>query len=361
VAGEGIVARDPRAGRAALLPALAIYAMGAAGLAFLSPAVQPDPLLFVIDLFGGAALAGGAFFAARGALKTPLREALVAVLVISVVRAAGLGLLKLLRPDLVLTPLAPGRLALTLSVFAALGLAGSALGRLSGGVAVFANETAAVFRSSSTYFTLAAFSALAGVINLGGVPSSLGDVLARTGTLMLFGAPMFALRYAAVLEGRAPDPYHGAPVHSGGILVARYFASLLPGLTLLAATLPVPLALAGAGRVGLGPLVTGYLGLALLTAAATAVGFFAAAVSPNPVVAAGTVVALALLCFALGGQVGGMEPGTARTTLEWLAATQPLGTFARGVIEARHVAYYAGLAAVALLWTRRWAEGRRWR
>lgn len=360
MARSALLPRDPDAARAALLPALGVIALGAAGLAFLSPSAQPDPIVWVVDLFAGSCLAGGAFFAARRSVPFPLREVLLAAIVVGLVRAGGLGLLKLLRPDLPLTPISLQSLGLTMGFFAVLATGAAVLGRFAGAIAVFANETAAIFRSSSTYFTLAGFSALSGVLSLGGAPATLPAVLERIGTLMLFGAPMFALRYAAVLEGRSPDPYHGAPVHAGAILIARYFASLLPALALLAATLPVPLALAGAGRAGLGPLVTGYFGLALLTAAATAVGFFAAAVSPNPLAAAGTVVALALVCFGVSGQVAEVPPGPARAALEWLAATSPLGTFARGVIEARAVAYYVGLAAVALLWTRRWAEGRRW-
>ena len=355
-----VVGRDPAVARTGFLPPFAIYLLSAVCIGFLSPRTQIDPVLLIVDIFASLALLGGCFFGSRRAARLPLRAVLVAAVGLMIIRVVGLGLLKLLRPDLPLAPLSQGALAVTAGVFLLLAVVGAIAGRFSGTMAVFANETTATFRSRSTYYILAAFSGLAGISTIGLRADTLSDVMARLGPLMLFGAPMFALRYASVLQGQTSDPYHGAPVRAGAVLIGRYAATLLPALVLLAAALPAPLAMASSGDIGLIPLATAFLGLALLTAAATAAGFFAAAVSSSPVAAAGAIVAGAFLCTTLAGHAELMDVGWARRAVEWLSATDPLRSFGRGVIELRFVAYYVGVAIVALFWTRRWAEARRW-
>ncbi len=116
----------------------------------------------------------------------------------------------------------------------------------------------------------------------------------------------------------------------------------------------------------LGPVVTSYLGTALLGAAWIAIGLLASALSRNQIVAF-VLGFVALLCSYAVGQLEALVrvdpswfPGL-RDTLRFVSFPLAYGGFPRGVIDTRAVIYFLSVAGLGLFLAVRVLEQERWR
>lgn len=151
-----------------------------------------------------------------------------------------------------------------------------------------------------------------------------------------------------------------APVRKLEIVLGKFLASYGLLLGILVLTLYYPLLLFVFGDPDLGPIVTSYVGLALLGAAAMAAGLFASSLTSNQLVAA--VLAGGIL-FALWflGAAGRFLPETAGAVLTSVSLSGHFPPFLRGVIDLRDVVYYLSVAALFLFLAVETIENGRWR
>lgn len=154
-----------------------------------------------------------------------------------------------------------------------------------------------------------------------------------------------------------------APVGELEVVLAKFLAGLAYYLSIW---LPSLLYLAIAKSYGaipdVGPIATSYLGVALLGALFTAAGLFASSLTQTQVLAAvlATVFNLLLLLVPLLSTFVGVE-AIERFFVE-LAIVRHFGdSFAKGLVDSAHVAFYAVLSGVFLFWTVRSVEAQRWR
>lgn len=150
------------------------------------------------------------------------------------------------------------------------------------------------------------------------------------------------------------------PVRDAAVILGKYLSALTVLLGMLALTLYFPVMLLVFGDPDIGPLVTSYVGLVLLGAAAMAVGLFASSVTANQLVAAvlsgGVLAALWFL-----GSVAEVVPGAAGELLGYLSLSTHFPGFARGILDTQAVVYYLSLAALFLFLAVRSMESDRWR
>ncbi|MBM4279709.1 MAG: hypothetical protein FJ137_02745 [Deltaproteobacteria bacterium] len=157
-----------------------------------------------------------------------------------------------------------------------------------------------------------------------------------------------------VLLESAPVPEH--IVVLGKFLGAWSFLLLL---LLLSGYLPALVVVNG--KVTVGHVLAGYLGLALLGAACIGIGAFASSLAKNQILAAvlaGAIIVALLLSWTLARKIEG-PVGDVVGFLDLF--DQHYRTFSRGTVKLGSVAYYAALTYGALLSTTAVLAARRWR
>jgi ABC-2 type transport system permease protein len=150
------------------------------------------------------------------------------------------------------------------------------------------------------------------------------------------------------------------PVRDGAVLLGKYGAALVMVAVMLGLTLVYPVMLGRFHPVDPGPVLAGYLGLFLLSAAFAACGLWASSLTDSQIVA-GLVSFGTLTLF-------WMLTWNQAAASDWIIAVlMPVSlfdrfhTFARGAIDARDVVFLAAFAAFFLFLTLLSLESRRWR
>lgn len=155
------------------------------------------------------------------------------------------------------------------------------------------------------------------------------------------------------------------PVGDLAIVLGKFLAALLVLAVMLLVTTTHPVALSRIHALDWGPVVAGYTGLLLLTAACVACGLFVSALTDSQLVAAAATYGVLLLFWVLTWNEAALGDG-------WLGWLAPLSlfdrtaVFAEGGIDTRDVAYFvlftlAFLGATLLvLESRRRRGSRRW-
>jgi ABC-2 type transport system permease protein len=151
-----------------------------------------------------------------------------------------------------------------------------------------------------------------------------------------------------------------APVSASALVVGKWLAGWTLTLVPLALTLWFPLALVAVGAPDVAPLLTGYLGLALVAATFTAVGLLASALTRSPLLAAVLGFVL-LLGSALCGLFAASAPPGLAGLLAWLSILLHFDALGAGVIATPHLAFFALATGTLLFLTAEIVDSRRWR
>lgn len=156
------------------------------------------------------------------------------------------------------------------------------------------------------------------------------------------------------------------PVRDADVVLGKFLGALGLVLVLVAATAVYPIGMFkwpwNLGPLDPGPVLSGYLGLVLFSAAATAVGLLVSSFAESQAVAFFiTFFVLAALWFFdnfaqwLGGS-GGVLP----SVLQYISFQTRLSGFWRGLIDARDVVFFLSVTVLSVLVAFRALERRRW-
>jgi ABC-2 type transport system permease protein len=156
-----------------------------------------------------------------------------------------------------------------------------------------------------------------------------------------------------------------APIRDWELIIGKWLGAFFLMLTVILVTLVYPLMLNRLISPGIdqGPLVTGYLGLILLSASMVAVGVFISSLFSNQIAAfVATLGGLVFLWWVLNpiAQVA----GSAGKSAEFITFLDYSGhfynTLLRGVIDLKDVVFYLSVTALALFFSTISIEIRRW-
>jgi len=213
-------------------------------------------------------------------------------------------------------------------------------------LAIAARDLRASYVSAFGLGCSAGFAALAGVLlvidlrsNQARLDSWFGFLFVALGLL----AALLTMR-ALAEEDRAGslELLLTGPVRAWEVVVGKLLGVAGALAVAVATTLVCPLLVASMGNPDAGPIVTGYIGVALVGLAFIAVGLAVSSSTANPIVAAaGTVAALAALW--LGGVIGGGLTGRPKVVLEYLSPSSHVTGFMRGTVSLVDVTYFASL------------------
>ena len=202
-------------------------------------------------------------------------------------------------------------------------------------------ELSSYFRQPAGWIIVALYLFLAGLVFATGIlvpgrVASLRDFFALSGWLLLPVAPAISMRLLAEeLRSGTIENLLTAPLTSAAIVVGKYVGACLFLLAMLAPTLVYAIVLRSFSSPlpDFGPMVAGYLCLALLGVLYLAIGIFASTLTPAPL----------------------------RPLLGSIWLTSRVLDFSRGVIDTAHVVFFVSVSAWFVFLAVVSLEVRRWR
>lgn len=192
-------------------------------------------------------------------------------------------------------------------------------------------------------------------------------VLAPLATLMLLAIPALTTRLLAEeMRLGTIELLLTAPIRDWELVIGKWLGAFLLMLTILVFTLIYPLVLNNLVDPGLdqGLVISGYLGLVLLSAAFVAVGVFISSLFSNQIAAfATTMGALIFLWWVVGpiAQVLGETSAVGQFFSFIDLSDQLFSNFLSGMVELKDVVFSLSLTALALFGATMVLDVRRWR
>jgi ABC-2 type transport system permease protein len=152
-----------------------------------------------------------------------------------------------------------------------------------------------------------------------------------------------------------------SPVHDWEIVLGKFLSAFVFLSMITLATVYMPALIFVNGKVSLGHMAAGYVGLLLLGAAALAIGTFGSALARTQVLAAifsGVIVVALLICWLLGRVTERPLTDVFTAMALWQRHFPP---FQAGQVHLRDIFYYLATTYLALFAATRVMETRRWR
>lgn len=179
------------------------------------------------------------------------------------------------------------------------------------------------------------------------------------GFLLLITVPVLCMRSVAD-EARTGtlEVLLAVPVRARSLVAGKWLACWMTALAVVAPAALFPVLLSWWGDPDRGPVIAGFLGLALLSGALAGLGVLASSLTSSQPVAAMVAFFIALLLWF--SQVGS-ESLSAGSVLAHFSLSERLHAFAGGVVDSGDVAFFVALAAAALVGATTAVESRRLR
>jgi ABC-2 type transport system permease protein len=152
-----------------------------------------------------------------------------------------------------------------------------------------------------------------------------------------------------------------SPVHDWQIVLGKFLSAFVFLGMITLATIYIPLLILVNGKVSLGHMVAGYLGLLLIGGASLAIGTFGSALARSQVLAAiisGAMLTAMVLCWNLAKVTEKPLADTFNALAIW---NRHFPSFQNGTLHMRDIAYYLMVMYFALFASIRVMEARRWR
>ena len=180
--------------------------------------------------------------------------------------------------------------------------------------------------------------------------------------VLLIILPMLTMRlFAEERKLRTFEFLMTSPVGLNEIVAGKFMSVLLVFLGLLGLTGLVPLVLSLFSDFDWYPVLTGYLGLALLGALFLSVGVLASALTENQIVAAFVSFGLLLILWLLAGVGSLLGDTTAGQAISYLSFMEHYDHLVRGLIDTKDLVYFLSALVLMLFLTHRVVDSARWR
>jgi ABC-2 type transport system permease protein len=152
-----------------------------------------------------------------------------------------------------------------------------------------------------------------------------------------------------------------APLSDSAIVAGKFLSAFAFVVLLTALTLYMPLLVLVNGKVSLGHIAVGYLGLVLLGAASVAIGLFGSALARSQVLAAilGAGILVTMLLLWLVARVA--DPPLNSFLAGLALHNERQNAFMQGLLRLENVVYYVAVTWFFLLAATKTLEARRWR
>jgi ABC-2 type transport system permease protein len=155
------------------------------------------------------------------------------------------------------------------------------------------------------------------------------------------------------------------PVKDSDVILGKYLGALGLVLTLVLATAVYPVTMFKGvpwtlGPLDLGPVLSGYLGLLLLSAACVAIGLLVSALTESQAVAFFVTFIVLFMLWLVVGTVADQISGWAGNALAYISFQERLEGFVRGLVDTRDIVFFVSVTILALIVAFRVLERRKW-
>ncbi|HVM08327.1 MAG TPA: ABC transporter permease subunit [Acidimicrobiales bacterium] len=216
--------------------------------------------------------------------------------------------------------------------------------------AVVRKELAVLWASPLPYAVAIVFNAVAGVLFVdqlvGRRQAVVQPLFPIAGFLLVVLVPVLTMRAIADEERSGTlDVLQSIPVQAATLVAGKWIGVVSTAAAVVAPCLLMPLLLSWWGDPDWGPVVTGFLGLALVVAATAAIGLLASACTSAQAVAAIVAMFVGLvLWFAQSTQTASAAGAVAR-----LSISDRLHSFAGGAIDSADAGFFVLITVSALV------------
>jgi len=153
------------------------------------------------------------------------------------------------------------------------------------------------------------------------------------------------------------------PVKDSDVIMGKYLGALGLVLTVVLASLTYPILMFkfpwNLGPMDMGPVISGYVGLVLYSAAAVAVGLLVSSLADSQAVSF-FVTFFVLGAFWISGSMADQLEGTWANVLHYVSFQSRMTGFMRGLIDTRDVVFFLSITVLALVVSFRSLERRKW-
>jgi ABC-2 type transport system permease protein len=189
----------------------------------------------------------------------------------------------------------------------------------------------------------------------------IGPTLMNTTVIMLFLFPLITMRtYSEEKRSGTIELLLTSPITDVQIILGKFLGAMLLYAAMLAVTMIHMAVLFIYGNPEWKPIVTGYLGLLLMGGCFLSVGLFISSLTKNQIVAAMATFAVFLMLWVINW-IGQFVGPTMQSVLAYLSLTEHYDDFAKGIIDTKHLIYYASFMAFGLFLTAKSVDSERWR
>lgn len=209
-------------------------------------------------------------------------------------------------------------------------------------------------------------SAQMGAMGMGAPTINLNEQLIRpfflnVSVIFLFALPLITMRtYAEEKRSGTIELLLTAPLTDVEIVVGKFLGAMGLILAILAVTLPHVAVLFVFAKPEWKPLLTTYFGFLLMSGCFVAVGLFISSLTRNQIIAGMVTFAVFLMLWVVDWMGAFMGP-RAQQVFEYLSITRHFEDFTKGVLDTRHIVYYASFITFGLFLTARSVDSERWR
>ncbi len=212
------------------------------------------------------------------------------------------------------------------------------------------------------------FDRMAMQAGLGGGPDTvnvndmlIGPLFMNVSVILLFTLPLVTMRiYSEEKRSGTIELLLTAPLTDFQIVIGKFIGALVLYAAMMAVTLVHIGILFVFGNPEWRPVVTGYLGVLLMGGCFLSLGLFVSSLTKNQIVA-GMITFAVFLMFWVINWIASFTGPTTQSVLNYLAITEHLGDFTKGVLDTKHLVYYLSFIAFSLYLTVRAVDSERWR
>ena len=228
-------------------------------------------------------------------------------------------------------------------------------------------ELSAYFLSPIAYVMLTGFALAHGILFAVGIQADMSLERAAQGVfasplfLLVLAAPILTMRLMSEETNRGTmETLMTTAVRESEVVLGKFVGAVIFAAVMYLPLLAELIYLRFLGPVDVGPLMSGFLGLFLLTAQFIAVGLLCSALTRIQIASAIASFTLILGSYFLWFLGRGEGEGTL-SVLRYLSPPMHYMEFANGTVDTRHVAYFAITTVTFLFLTVKALELRKWR
>ena len=189
----------------------------------------------------------------------------------------------------------------------------------------------------------------------------IGPFFMNVSVIILFTLPLVTMRtYAEEKRSGTIELLLTSPLTDFQIVMGKFIGALVLYAAMLAVTLVHVGILFVFGNPEWRPVATGYLGLLLMGGCFLSLGLFVSSLTKNQI-AAGMITFAVFLMFWVINWIASFTGPTTQSVLNYLAITEHLNDFTKGVLDTKHLVYYMSFIAFSLFLTVRSVDSERWR